>query len=90
MLQKRKISRDAERDGCIQLADRFLLLAEKELSAFISVVETLFGAERARESALDWIEELELMDWAVWGCDSRLASGYGGRKCSDWRLDVRE
>ncbi len=63
MLQKRKISRDAERDGCIQLADRFLLLAEKELSAFISVAETLFGAERARQSALDWIEELELMDW---------------------------
>jgi hypothetical protein len=23
---------------------------------------------------------------AFWGIDSRLASGYGGRKCSAWRF----
>ena len=63
MLEKRILSGDAETERCVQLADRFLVLSEKELSAFISAVEKLFGAERARESALDWIEELELMDW---------------------------
>jgi hypothetical protein len=63
MLEKRKISRDAEMDHCTQLARGFLILAEKELSAFISAVDKLFGAEQARESALHWIEELELMDW---------------------------
>jgi hypothetical protein len=63
MIERRIVSGDAETERCVQLADRFLVLAEKELSAFISAVETLFGAEQARQSALDWIEELELMDW---------------------------
>jgi hypothetical protein len=63
MLEKRKLSRDAETDRCIQLADGFLVLAEKELSAFIHAVDKLFGPEQARQSALHWIEELELMDW---------------------------
>ena len=27
---------------------------------------------------------------AAWRCDSRLASGHGGRKCSAWHFDVRE
>ena len=52
-----------ETDRSIQLADGFLILAEKELSAFICTVDKLFGAEQARQSALDWIEELERMDW---------------------------
>jgi len=52
-----------ETDRCIQLADGFLILAEKELSAFIRAVDKLFGAEQARQSALDWIEDLERMDW---------------------------
>lgn len=63
MLEKRKLSRDAETDGCIELADGFLVLAEKELSAFIHAVDKLFGPEQARQSALHWIEELELMGW---------------------------
>jgi hypothetical protein len=50
-------------DRYIQLANDFLVLAEKELSAFVTAVEKLFGAEKARQSALDWIEEVELMDW---------------------------
>lgn len=73
MLEKRKISRDSEMDPCVQLANGFVVLAEKELSAFISAVDKLFGAEQARESALDWIEELELMDWP------------SGESSPDWR-----
>ena len=63
MLDKRKISRNSETDRYIQLANDFLVLAEKELSAFIRAVQKLFGAEQARQSALHWIEELERMDW---------------------------
>jgi hypothetical protein len=73
MLQKRKISRDAETDPCIQLSNGFLILAEKELSAFIRAVDKLFGAEQARQSGLDWIEELVLMDWP------------SGESVPDWR-----
>ena len=42
-----------------------LTLAEKELAAFISAVDELFGAEQARQSALDWIKEVELLDWPI-------------------------
>ena len=63
MLDKRKISRNSETDRYIQLANDFLVLAEKELSAFIRAVQKLFGAEQARKSALHWIEELQLTDW---------------------------
>jgi len=73
MLEKRNISRDAERNRCFQLANGFLILAEKELSAFISAVDKLFGVEQARQSALDWIEELVLMDWP------------SGESAPDWR-----
>jgi hypothetical protein len=52
-----------ETDRCIQVADGFLVMAEKELSAFIRAVDKLFGPEQARQSALHWIEELELMGW---------------------------
>ena len=62
MLEQRKLSRDSETDRCIELDD-FLILAEKELSAFITAVDKLFGAAQARQSALHWIEELEIMDW---------------------------
>src|SRR5467141_4035545 len=63
ILDKRKISMNSETDGYIQLANRFFVAAEKELSAFMNVVQKLFGAEQARRSALHWIEELERMDW---------------------------
>jgi hypothetical protein len=62
-----------ETDRCIQLADGFLILAEKELSAFIQAVDKLFGAEQARQSARHWIEELERMDWP------------SGESTPDWR-----
>jgi hypothetical protein len=72
-LDKRKISRNSETDCYIQLANDFIVLAEKELSAFIRAVEKLFGPEQARKSALHWIEELERMD-----CPS-------GDSIPDWR-----
>src|ERR1700730_4381707 len=73
MLDKREISRNSETDRYIQLANDFLVLAEKELSAFIRAVQKLFGAEQARQSALHWIEELERMDWP------------SGESIPDWR-----
>src|SRR5260370_35091450 len=73
MLDKRKISRNSETDRHSQLASDFIVLAEKELSAFIRAVQKVFGAEQARKSALHWIEELELMDWP------------SGESIPDWR-----
>jgi hypothetical protein len=73
MLEKRKRSRDAGTDRRIQLANGFVIPAEKELLAFISAVDKLFGPEQAHRSALDWIEELELMDWP------------SGESVPDWR-----
>ena len=37
-------------------------MAERELSAFISAVKELHGPEQAQLSAMDWLDELELMD----------------------------
>ena len=37
-------------------------LAEHELSAFITAVSELFGADQARMSAEDWLDEAGLMD----------------------------
>src|SRR3982074_2401997 len=73
MLDKRKISRNSETDRYIQRANDFLVLAEKELSAFVRAVQKLFGAEQARKAALYWIEELELMGLA------------SGESIPDWR-----
>jgi len=73
MLDKRKISSNSETDRYVQLTNDFLAPAEKELSAFIKSVQKLFGAEQARQSALHWIEELELMDWP------------SGESIPDWR-----
>ena len=36
-------------------------LAERELSAFIAAVAELFGADQARMSVEDWLDESELM-----------------------------
>jgi hypothetical protein len=37
-------------------------MAERELSAFISAVQELHGPEQAQLAAVDWLDELELMD----------------------------
>jgi hypothetical protein len=39
-----------------------MLLAGRELSAFIAAVSELFGADQARASVEDWVDELELME----------------------------
>jgi hypothetical protein len=39
-----------------------LVIAERELGAFIRAVTELFGPEQARLAAEDWVDELELMD----------------------------
>ena len=73
MLEAREMLTDAESDRCSQLTSGFLISAEKELSAFILAVDKLFGAEQARQSALDWIDEVERMDWS------------SGESTPDWR-----
>jgi hypothetical protein len=37
-------------------------LAELELSAFISAVEALYGPEQSQLSAVDWLDESDLID----------------------------
>jgi len=39
-----------------------VVIAERELGAFIRAVTELFGPEQARLAAEDWVDELELMD----------------------------
>jgi hypothetical protein len=39
-----------------------MVIAERELGAFIRAVTELFGPEQARLAAEDWVNELELMD----------------------------
>ncbi len=44
-------------------ADVYLMvIAERELDAFIRAVTELFGPEQARSAAEDWVDELELRD----------------------------
>ena len=62
MLETREMLTDTESGLCSQLTSDFLILAEEELSAFIRAVDKLFGSEQARQSARNWIEELERMD----------------------------
>jgi hypothetical protein len=40
-----------------------LASAERELSAFVTSVHQLFGAQQASRAADSWIEELERTDW---------------------------
>jgi hypothetical protein len=37
--------------------------AERELSAFITAINNLLGAEQARQASEDWMEELEQTDF---------------------------
>ena len=39
-----------------------MVIAERELGAFIGAVTELFGPEQAKLAAEDWVDELELMD----------------------------
>ena len=53
-------------------------LAEGELSAFFHAVDQLFGAEQARRSVLDWIDEMEAMSCR--STDHRLVALAQGRQ----------
>ena len=90
MLETRDVSTDAETERCDQLTSGFLILAEKELSAFIRAVDRLFGAARARQSALDWIEQLGRMDWPSGESIPDWRRATVARKCSAWRFVVRQ
>jgi hypothetical protein len=50
-------------DQEVQLMAQQLALAERELSAFITAVHQLFGAEQSWQAGNIWIEESERMDW---------------------------
>jgi hypothetical protein len=50
---------DQQRESMAQ----HLALAERELSAFITAVHQLFGADQASQAGDIWIEELERADW---------------------------
>jgi hypothetical protein len=50
---------DQERESM----EQHLALAERALSAFVTAVNQLFGAEQASRAADSWIEELERTDW---------------------------
>jgi hypothetical protein len=52
----------------------WMTMAERELGAFISAVTELFGSERARLAAEDWLDELSLMETLP------------GSTIRDWRL----
>jgi len=47
---------------CSSLYTDQMYLAERELSAFIAAVAELFGADQAKMSVEDWLDESELMD----------------------------
>ena len=55
---------DQERKSMAQ----HLAPAERELCAFFNAVHQLFGPERARYAADNWIDELKEADWI---CESR-------------------
>ena len=46
----------------VLLTADLMVIAERELGAFIRAVTELFGPEQARLAAEDWVDELELMD----------------------------
>jgi len=52
-----------QRRECVLSEADLINLAKRELAAFARAVGELFGAEQATLSAVDWIDELESMDW---------------------------
>ena len=48
-----------------QVECNLFMSAMKELAAFFTAIDNLFGTEQARRSALNWIEELESIDWQI-------------------------
>jgi len=69
-------------DRCSELADRLLVVAEKEPPAFVRAVEEIFGVQQACVSTMDWMEELELIDWSDGAAPPKLARGNNQSKRS--------
>jgi len=72
--QEKPISIHGKTDDCLEISDRLLPRAEKELGAFARAVSKLFGSAHAGQSIEDWVEEFESIDWPVGGA------------IPDWRL----
>ena len=71
----------AETGNQSQAKCNLFISAVKELTAFFTAIDTLFGPEQARRSAINWIEELDSIDWQ--SEDSMpMASSDGGRERS--------
>ena len=60
---------------CHDSRSGFLILADKSVSAFVHAVDKEFGAEKAHQSALDWIEELGTHGLASRGNRFRIGAG---------------
>lgn len=71
--QGKTISIHGKTDECLEISDRLLPRAEKELGAFARAVNKLFGSAHAGQSIEDWMEEFESIDWP------------GGSTIPDWR-----
>jgi hypothetical protein len=65
--QETAISIDAKTDDCVELTDRLLPRAERELGAFARTVNKLFGSAHVGRSIEDWVEEFESIDWPAGG-----------------------
>jgi hypothetical protein len=47
----------------VERVTELMTTAEAELAAFSETVFRRYGLKEAKKSALDWIEQLETMDW---------------------------
>jgi hypothetical protein len=73
MGEKEAISRNRAADDCIQFSAGVFPVAVRHLAAFAHAVNGFYGPEQARQSAEDWLEELELTEWPE------------GETAPDWR-----
>ncbi len=71
--QEKTIAIHVKTDDCLEISDRLLPRAEKELGAFARAVNKLFGSAHAGQSIEDWVEEFESIDWPA------------GSTIPDWR-----
>jgi hypothetical protein len=55
------------RQTSVGLVADLLMTAKRELAAFYTAIVRKYGQEEARKAALDWIKEVETMDWPVDG-----------------------
>lgn len=65
--QEQAISIDGKTEDCVDLGNRLLPRAEKELGAFARAVNELFGSAHAGQSIKDWVEEFESIHWPAGG-----------------------